>query len=304
MNNKCENTRELLEMRQNYSLKGKVHLSKQLIEEWHNHWEGKVYVAFSGGKDSTVLLHLVRSLYPDTPAVFVDTGLEYPEIKDFVNKTENVTVIKPKMTYRQVIDKYGYPVVSKTVARFVNDLQNQTPNNEATRNLRLTGYNRKGVYCSTMKLPEKWKFLIDAPFSVSEKCCNVIKKEPAHRFDKESGRKPYIGTMAADSNYRGRHAIKYGCNVFGAKNPQSRPLTFWKTEDVWQYIKENDLPYCSVYDTGIDNTGCVWCMFGAHLEKEPNRFQTLKETHPRIWNGCINKMGLGEVLDFIGVLYE
>jgi len=66
-----------------------------------------VYVSFSGGKDSTVLLHLVRSLYPEVPAVFCDTGLEFPEIKEFVRNTPDVTTIRPTMSFRKVLEIMG-----------------------------------------------------------------------------------------------------------------------------------------------------------------------------------------------------
>ena len=108
----CENPGDLLKKRQGYNLQGKIFLSKERIKEWYEHWDGMVYVSFSGGKDSTVLLHLVRSMYPEVPAVFCDTGLEYPEIRDFVKTFDNVTWLKPKMTFRDVLKKYGYPVVS------------------------------------------------------------------------------------------------------------------------------------------------------------------------------------------------
>ena len=130
----CENPADLLRERQGYPLKGKIYLSKQRIKEWYEHWKGKVYVSFSGGKDSTVLLHLVRSMYPEVPAVFVDTGLEYPEIKKFVRSVDNVVWLRPNLSYRQVIKKYGYPVISKQNARFIRDLQNPTDKNKATRN--------------------------------------------------------------------------------------------------------------------------------------------------------------------------
>ena len=81
----------------------KIILTKQRIREWYERNNGLVYVAFSGGKDSTVLLHLVRSMYPDVKAVYVDTGLEFPEIKDFVKTIENVEIIKPKILFTQVI---------------------------------------------------------------------------------------------------------------------------------------------------------------------------------------------------------
>ena len=109
-----------LKMRQALPLDIKVSMTQQRIREWINEFgvEG-VYVSFSGGKDSTVLLHLVREMYPDVPAVFVDTGLEYPEIREFVKTFENVEWLKPKMNFKQVIQKYGYPFISKEVSECV-----------------------------------------------------------------------------------------------------------------------------------------------------------------------------------------
>lgn len=97
------------------SLDDKIKRTKQLIMEWYAQFKGKVYVSFSGGKDSTVLLHIARSLKcgKDIVGVFDDTGLEYPEIRDFVKQQENIIWIKPKMNFKQVIEKYGYPIISK-----------------------------------------------------------------------------------------------------------------------------------------------------------------------------------------------
>ena len=112
-----------LKQLQGLPLEVKIEKTKLRIREWYEHWDGEVYVSFSGGKDSTVLLHIVRELYPDVKAVFVDTGLEYPEIREFVKSIENVDWLKPKMTFKEVIEKYGYPVISKDVARNVGDVQ-------------------------------------------------------------------------------------------------------------------------------------------------------------------------------------
>lgn len=101
-----------LKQKQSLNLKQKIIYSEKRIREWYKYWDGLVYVAFSGGKDSTVLLDIIRNIYPDVPAVFVDTGLEYPEIKDFVKTIDNVTTIRPEMNFKQVIEKCGYPVVS------------------------------------------------------------------------------------------------------------------------------------------------------------------------------------------------
>ena len=95
----------------------KVDLTKQRIKEWVDHYgEDKVVVAFSGGKDSTVLLHIAREMYPSMRAIYCDTGLEFPEIRAFVKQYDNVDWLKPSMTFREVISKYGYPFISKEVS--------------------------------------------------------------------------------------------------------------------------------------------------------------------------------------------
>ena len=113
---------------------------------------------------------------------------------------------------------------------------------------------------------------------------------------------------------------KNGCNAFEAQNPSSTPLAFWNEQDILRFIKKYELPIPSVYGeiiekndklflTGVNRTGCIFCMFGCHMEKEPNRFQRLKETHPKLWRYGMKPvedggLGLKTVLDFIGVKSE
>ena len=286
-----------LKRRQDMSLQDKISYSKEKIQEWCEYWEGNVYVSFSGGKDSTVLLHLVRSIYPEVEAVFLNTGLEFPEIKRFVRSIDNVTWLKPRIPFHKVIDKYGYPVISKENAWKLYQIR--TTKSDKLKNKRLYG-DKKG----NGKLPEKWKFLIDAPFKISNVCCDKLKKIPVKKYEKVSGNKPIVGIMVEESRLRQTNYLQRGCNVFTSKRPMSTPIAFWREQDVWEYIKRYNITYSSIYDMGYERTGCMFCMFGIHLEKgNENRFQRLKRTHPIQYEYCINKLGCGKVLDYIGVQY-
>ena len=109
-------TEEKLKELQALSLEDKIALSKIRITEFYEHYDGNVVVSFSGGKDSTVLLHIVRTLYPEVKGVYCDTGLEYPEVKEHVKKQENIEIIRPKLSFREVIDQYGWVFPSKETA--------------------------------------------------------------------------------------------------------------------------------------------------------------------------------------------
>ena len=304
--------RNFLKQRQSLPLHLKIQMSKRRIIEFYEHFDGKVYVSFSGGKDSTVLLHLVRSIYPDVVAVFVDTGLEYPEVRKFVKETKNTITIRPEITFKEVLEKYGYPVISKEIAKFIEESRRNPdgytkkkfdPNSEYVK--------RYGMrYCIA-----KWRFLRDSDIKISAKCCQVMKKTPAKKFEKETGLNPFIATMAAESNLRKTEYIKKGCNSFDTKRPASTPLGFWTEQDIFEYIKTFNVPYCSVYGeimkdkngkyypTKADRTGCMFCMFGIQNEKSPNKFEKMKQTHPKLHDYCINQLGCGKVLDFLGVKY-
>lgn len=148
-----------------------------------------------------------------------------------------------------------------------------------------------------------------------------MKKKPAKDFEKETGLKPIIATMACESSLRKSKWIENGCNAFDGKRPTSRPMSFWTEQDVLEYIKRFNIPIAPVYGeikkrengelytTKCDRTGCVFCAYGCHLEKEPNRFQRLKVTHPKLWDYCMRSwsnggLGMKSVLEYINVKVE
>lgn len=317
---------------QSLPLDSKIAMTKRRIREWYEHYDGQVYVSFSGGKDSTVLKHIVDSIYDDVPAMFVNTGLEYPEIQRFVKDIKsgiytcfnpNVTIVRPEMRFDEVIKKYGYPVISKEVSKKIHDgrtaVRNGHLDNYATRQFNGTYLSRHGKTCHSVT---KYKPLYESDIPISHMCCDVMKKRTAHRYEKETKRLPYIGTMASEGQLRKFAWMRNGCNAFGSKSPKSTPLAFWTDQDVLNYILRFNVPYSPIYGdivkdekkdklkcTGADRTGCMFCMFGVHLEKEPNRFQRMKETHPNQYNYCMKPvseggLGIRDVLERLGIPYE
>ena len=299
-----------LKLRQAMPLKDKIRFTERRIHEWVEHFGvNGCYVSFSGGKDSTVLLNIARNLYLEIEAVFVDTGLEYPEIRKFVKTFDNVTILRPEMRFDKVLEKYGYPIVSKEVSECIDQARKYLKDNKHYK-YRMDKLNGEK---SSHNCPQ-WKFLLDAPFKISNKCCNVMKKTPVHNFYHKTGKTPIIATMAEESSLRESQYLRQGCNGFKNKIPTSTPIAFWTEQDILEYIDTYKIPIASVYGdviktdkyytTGCSRTGCMFCGYGCHLDKYPNRFQRLAETHPKQYDYIINTLGMGKVLDFINVEYK
>lgn len=310
-----------LKQKQSLPLEAKIILTQKRIREWYDHWDGQVYLSFSGGKDSTVLKHIIENTpgVHDVPSVFVNTGLEYPEIQEFVRKSNNVTIIRPEKSFKQVIEECGYPVVSKEISETILYARRSIESGGQKYKYALDKLNGTSICKSTGKPSiyncNKWKFLLDAPFKISHECCKFLKKNPAKKYGNETNRKPITATMACESRMRTYQWLQNGCNGFDMKSPISNPLSFWTEQDILKYLYEYKIPYCKIYGeieknfndeyslTGLNRTGCMFCMFGVHLEKYPNRFQIMKETHPKLYEYCMNKLGIKDVLDFINVEY-
>lgn len=298
-------TAQELAERQKWTLEQKIDHSVGTIEAFIARTGRTPYVSFSGGKDSTVLLDICRRFVSrDIKAVFDNTGNEFPEIVQFVRQVGNVTVITPKLNIRQVLADNGFPLISKEVAGFVREAK--TTRSDSLLKKRLFGKTSRKGY-ATGKIPDKWKYLIREPFMISEKCCDILKKRPFAMYNRETGEVPIIGTMAQESRLRRQQYIRRGgCNSFTKGHLGSYPLSIWTEADIWAYIRKFNVPICSLYERpGCYRTGCMFCGFGAHLEKR-SRFALLYDLHPAAYNAFMryenNGITYREALRRIGVL--
>ena len=151
-----------LKERQSWTLAQKIDHSLGVIDQFISRLNGQVYVGFSGGKDSTVLLDLCRIIKPDIKAVFCNTGNEYPDIVRFVRELKNtegynIEIIYPKLKPREVFEKYGFPLVSKEVSFIIWNIKNKPNTMQSKRGLGLM----KGKTKYNGIVPNKWLWLKD-----------------------------------------------------------------------------------------------------------------------------------------------
>lgn len=282
-----------LKERQGWTLQQKIDHSLEVIETFVSRMGGldKVYVSLSGGKDSCVLYDLCRIVYPDIKTVFFNTGNEYPDIVRLVKKLigggYNIDIVRPKYTPREVYEKYGFPLISKETSLSLRQIK--TTKSEKLYNYRLYGIRGDGKVHQGGVLAKRWRPLINEPFMISEQCCQKLKKDPAHKYSKTTGRMPIVGTMASESKLRESNYIRNGgCNVFESKNgAMSMPLSIWLEEDIWAYIKMRNIEIAEIYHKGADRTGCVGCSYGIMFDDD-NRFELLYKLYPKYYNMIMN----------------
>ncbi|MBR3333436.1 MAG: phosphoadenosine phosphosulfate reductase family protein [Clostridia bacterium] len=274
----------VLQQYQALPLRAKITMTQARIREWYNHWQGGVFVSFSGGKDSTALAHLVHEICPDVPLVFSNTGLEYPEIQEFARRM-GAEFVRPKMQFSEVISTYGYPIISKENAQaiyYARRIKNgaghfsttdrkrvefeglRPESNESYRRGLLLGGNGNFDAYATGKEKksfynkEKWLPLCrDTQFKISHYCCAVMKKAPLEAYQRKHKAYPIIGTLTEESRLREQAWIKNGCNAFEGRHRTSQPMSFWTEQDVLKYLYWEGFELASVYGeiVGIDSDG-------------------------------------------------
>lgn len=293
-----------------------------------------------GGLDSIVLLLFLRKIGIDVPAISV-SALEDRSIQR-IHKDLGVISIMPGKPKVQILQEYGFPVISKKIAGRIDTLQHPTEKNKTVRHAIITGEcGALGHYAknSRMKLPQKWLKLFAgyenenegvnyqiAPFKVSNKCCLYMKEQPCDRWAKENKSRPFLGLMASEGGQREEALTEHGCNYFGKGVIRSAPFAPFLRQDLLQLALDLNAPVPEIYGeiarkpdgtlytTGAQRTGCSMCGFGVHMETRPHRFDQLRMRNPKEWEFWMyrcctdpetgEKFGWGRVLDYIGVEWE
>lgn len=287
-----------------------------VLDVFYHNMNGNVYASFSGGKDSTVMIFLIKKWlkimgYPPIKIVFNNTTNEHKEILDFVKSFgDEVTWLRPRMTFAQTLAKYGYPLISKDQSMAIS--RYRKTKSDAVKRFRLTGDRGDGVKRTVGVISKKWRFMVDAPFEVTNRCCDILKKEPVKRFEKETGLKPIIGVMIEESMNRKLKYLKDGgCITFKEGKESCQPLSLFTEKDIWDLIKKYKIDICPIYYdqiidgelvTGETRTGCAYCAFGAHCDNpDNNRFTRLQKREPKRFDSFMDKLGYRQALEFVGI---
>jgi len=268
--------KELTE-RQAWTLTQKIDHSLGVIDQFASHFNGQVYVSFSGGKDSVAMLSLVEVIIPKVKSVFVMTGCESPSVCRFIREQQqhhDIEIIRPQKTLKQVFAEYGFPLISKQVSHDIEAVR-RNPYCKSSRKMLWLG--------NPYHIEERWMYLLNEPYKVSNRCCFWLKHQPAKAYERRTGRHPYIGLLASESRQRTLGYVQQGgCNFMkesGKNRPRSLPIAIWKDEDVWAYIRDRHLSLPDIYDKGAERTGCMGCGFGVH--NQPDRFDLMRKLWPK-----------------------
>lgn len=314
---------EVWEFTQKQSLpyEAKVTLAKLRANEFYDKLEGNVFCSVGGLDSITLLLFLRKYVSKHIPGVSV-SSLEDKSIQAVHSQLENMVILKPEKSKIQVIKELGYPVISKTTADKIEQLQNPNEKNTTIRHAILTGETGKqGGYKNSrfMRLPDKWQKLFveqEAPFRVSGKCCYYMKEKPCDRYSRETGQFVYMALMADEGGRREISLKKHGCNYYGKTVTRSCPFAIFSKTDLLRLALELEVPVPEIYGdivettdshlttTKAKRTGCTMCGFGIHLEKRPHRFDRLRESNYKEWRFWMYDQGWGKVLSYIGVNWE
>ena len=235
--------------------------------------ENKAYISFSGGKDSTVLSALVDLALPNNqiPRVYINTGIDYRAIVDFVKeygkRDGRLQIIRPSQNIKQILETYGYPFKSKEHSQKVALFQHSGLGKTV---LNYLGKGTKESFLCPDKL--KYNFTADFKLKVSDKCCYKLKKEPVAKWSEENGRPITITGIRQDEGGL-RQSVK-SCAIFYDDNCKElkkfHPLLPLTDDFINEFVKVYKVELCKLYypPYNFKRTGCKGCPYSTDLQKQ------------------------------------
>jgi 3'-phosphoadenosine 5'-phosphosulfate sulfotransferase (PAPS reductase)/FAD synthetase len=271
--------------------------------------EEKLFVSFSGGKDSTVLKELVKMSGVPAPVVFFDTGIELDAIYEFVKSFgDEIIWTKPRKPFGQIIKEYGKPYKSKFKSEYLKtyDGTHESPFHLVRNNELIKGTIHKktdeGIVDSGKRAPQralaKKDFHILHPdrvdeYKIANKCCSYLKKDPSKYYIKENDVNGYfMGVRLAEG---GARSMAYkscrSTKQIGKKTIlQSMPMFDWLDSDVDDFIEHYQIPISKAYtDYGLDRTGCFCCPFA---QKMDDNLEALYKYEPKKYKAALKWLGV------------
>ncbi|MEM4234893.1 MAG: phosphoadenosine phosphosulfate reductase family protein [Candidatus Methanomethylicaceae archaeon] len=241
-------------------LDGKLSLAREVMQFILDATES-VAVAFSGGRDSLVALHIALQYKPDVKVLFVNTSIEFPETLRYVRWLAeewqlNFYEVKPRVNFWRLAEEQGLPVAGRGNTTFM----------------------RKLAQKSCVKL--------------SNSCCRRMKETPARQFYKEHRIEGVItGLRVSESLMRKLNFADYGAVRYSStyNTLVAWPLYAWKDEDIQEYITRHQLPVNPLYEMGYKRVGCWACL--QDMFYKDSRLFTLQQQHPKMYQSLRKKFG-------------
>lgn len=248
--------------------------------------EKNAYISFSGGKDSTVLHHLVDLALPNNkiPRVFINTGIEYVDIVKFVKELasndDRFVIINPTKNIKDILNKYGYPFKSKEHSQRVYEFQKGNISDYIKYYIREDSKKKNGYKCPKILM---YQFSNNFKINISDKCCLKLKKEPADKWCKVNNKRILLTGMRKDEGGRRKNI---NCIVLkNNKLKKFHPLLVVNDEWENKFIEKYNIELCKLYypPYNFERTGCKGCPFALDLEKV---LETMKKLLPNEYKQC------------------
>lgn len=285
--------RIIYEGREKMTLDDKISDAMHRIEDLYYQTEGKCYVSFSGGKDSTVILAIIKmceEIYTipqgGIKAVFCDTGIELGATRDFVrwcrdNWYSNVEIIRPEKTFSWILANKGKPMKSKMKSEIINRYQRNKNTNEEVAGKcfdRLMSRELNGKPNKKTRIADKDLHIMhdDFDIQISNSCCDILKKKPFSQWQKENDMQGYLlGLRTGEGGVREIEAIKRVknggklCTATKGKWTIKMPIIDWTDDDVEEFIQKYNIPLSKAYtEYGMKRTGCMGCPYALNIAKD------------------------------------